>query len=307
MTTERLPTPASLAQPHQDTPVRIGPDIPPCRQFTSPVTHPEQIGSTFGPRWKRSEGRYDFHRGLDFFGQQDEPVFSIGEGRVYRVFPEGSRAYPNGGNTLVIAYPLERPFVWEGGVTVDRVYGMYLHLAAFRVEPGERVRPGQTVALMGKTGKTGFVHLHFEIRLQTTCSLEYQRSHPDKVEPYGFDPHVHPFHFIPPLPTEPLRIEHEQPKTPSEPFRVFLRGQRSALALNTLEGESWRLNFNRRIGFDATTTAALDNLHEGAVRFIPAYFSKRSESIEYLLEYAQRPAYLAYADIHGNGLRRSFG
>ena len=80
---------------------------------------------------------------------------------------------------------------------VDRLFAVYLHLQTIGVSPGQAVTRGQPIGAMGQTGDTDFVHLHFEIRLQTMCSLPYQREHPDAGCVTGFDPHVHPRLVIP--------------------------------------------------------------------------------------------------------------
>ena len=285
-----------------DSTVRQEADIPRQEGFAYPVMRPERITSQFGPRWKSTEERYDFHRGIDYYGQIGEPIFSIAEGEVFRAYPEGNRVYPNGGNTLVIRHDLKAPFTFHGKA-IDKIYSLYLHLDKILVERGQRVALGQQVAAMGQSGSTRFTHLHFEIRLGTTCSLEYQRRHPEKAcAAFGFDPHVHPFLFIAGPHQGRVAIDHQ----PGDPFVVTYTASRADLDLNEIATDKGVLNFNTRLGIDADTTGALDNFDYGWARLRPERFSGRNKALVYRLEFPEAPAFVQFTDIHGNGLRRDF-
>lgn len=41
---------------------------------------------------------------------------------------------------------------------------LYAHFATIKVKEGQRVRQGEVIGLMGRTGRASGVHLHFEIR-----------------------------------------------------------------------------------------------------------------------------------------------
>jgi murein DD-endopeptidase MepM/ murein hydrolase activator NlpD len=285
-----------------DQPVIETPDVPTTDGFASPVAAPLDISSTFGPRWKTSESRYDFHRGIDYFGNTGDPIFSIGGGTVTRIYPEGSVQFPNGGNTLIISYPLENPFPWKG-ITVDRIYAVYLHLDHFLVSVGDRVTTGQQVAAMGSTGDATIVHLHFEIRLQTTCSLEYQLANPTaSCAQYGFDPHVHPFAFVGGENSDPFTIDERE----GPPFVVIYETDRSDLDLGEVRTDLGTINFNLRTGIDASSTATLDNFDYGWVVIVPGVFSSTSTKIRYEFRFPVRPRYVQLTDIYGHGIRRTW-
>jgi len=287
---------------YTDAAVDRGRDVPLSDAFSPPVGEPLEISSTFGPRWKESEGRYDFHRGIDFPGSSGDPIHAIGDGVVEAVHPEGSAEFPNGGNTLIIAHDLRNPFDWKGH-RIERIFSLYLHLRDFLVAEGASVTQGEVVATMGDTGTATFVHLHFEIRLQTICSLEYQTANTAaSCAQYGFDPHVHPFLFIGGANTDAVAIDH----TPGSPFLFFCDATRGDLDLNELRTDLGTINFDRRTGINATSTAALDDFDYGWVRIVPEPFTSASASIRYQFHFPQKPRYVELTDIYGRGVRRDW-
>ena len=99
-----------------------------------------RITSTFGPRWGVQHG------GLDMAAPTGTPVFAAGDGVVLE--PVGTSGF---GNVVVVRH--------AGGEV--SIYG---HNSKVLVEPGERVRAGQLVALVGSSGISTGNHLHFEVR-----------------------------------------------------------------------------------------------------------------------------------------------
>jgi len=99
------------------------------------------------------------HAGIDLGGVYGSPIVASFAGRVLPA-PGGDRGY--GPHVLVI----------RGD---DDIVYRYAHLASVSVKTGQHVATGQTIGTMGKVGRHGFVHLHFEMmRL-----AEYRR------RPYG--------------------------------------------------------------------------------------------------------------------------
>ena len=99
-----------------------------------------RISSSYGPRWGTT------HRGLDMAAPAGTPIFAAADGLV--LAPAGMSGY---GNVIVLQHP-------DGQVTV------YAHASRLLVEPGERIKAGQLVALVGSTGNSTGNHLHFEVR-----------------------------------------------------------------------------------------------------------------------------------------------
>ncbi|BCL76697.1 hypothetical protein JHS3_24330 [Jeongeupia sp. HS-3] len=116
---------------------------------TLPTRAPMQSGlqsSSFGWRLDPFTGRQTFHEGIDFVGPIGTPVHAAAAGTVTY-----AAAHPQYGNMIEL----------------DHGYGLtsrYAHASRLLVQPGEQVSAGQTVALLGSTGRSTGPHLHFEIR-----------------------------------------------------------------------------------------------------------------------------------------------
>lgn len=105
------------------------------------------IGSGFGFRIDPFNGRTALHTGLDFPAPVGTPIHAAAGGRVTEAQPDG--AY---GLALLIDH---------GNGLVTR----YGHTSQILVRPGELVRRGQQVALVGNSGRSTGPHLHFEVLL----------------------------------------------------------------------------------------------------------------------------------------------
>ena len=108
------------------------------------------VGSGFGFRIDPFNRRAALHTGLDFAAPTGTPIRAAAGGRVLEADREG--AY---GLSLQIDH---------GNGLVTR----YAHASQILVKPGEVVRPGQDVALVGSTGRSTGPHLHFEVLLGGT-------------------------------------------------------------------------------------------------------------------------------------------
>ena len=95
--------------------------------------------SGFGWRWGK------MHEGNDFGTPVGTPVHSMSSGTITFAGWEGGY-----GNKVEITY-------WDGTVSV------YGHLSSIKVSVGDKVDPGEVVALSGNTGHSTGPHLHLEI------------------------------------------------------------------------------------------------------------------------------------------------
>jgi murein DD-endopeptidase MepM/ murein hydrolase activator NlpD len=114
------------------------------RPGTGPVTSP------FGPRLHPILHYVKVHTGMDF-GSGDGLVYAADSGVV--LMTELNTAY---GNMTVIDH---------GTVAGQRLATLYAHQAAFAVHPGDRVRKGQPIGVVGSTGFATGPHIHFEVRV----------------------------------------------------------------------------------------------------------------------------------------------
>jgi murein DD-endopeptidase MepM/ murein hydrolase activator NlpD len=103
------------------------------------------ISSYFGRRSDPVNGKSAMHRGLDFAGKYGNEVIAVGDGVVSW---SGDRY--GFGNLVEIKH---------GNGYVTR----YAHNQANLVAVGDQVRQGQTIALMGSTGRSTGPHVHFEV------------------------------------------------------------------------------------------------------------------------------------------------
>jgi len=111
-----------------------------------------------------------FHEGIDIRplhrdanGEPLDEVRAIADGKVVHVNPLSG--YSNYGKYIVIEHR------WDG----SNYYSLYGHLSLIAVQPGETVRRGQRIAVMGYTG-TGInrerAHLHLELDLMFSRQFE---------------------------------------------------------------------------------------------------------------------------------------
>ncbi|WP_261131384.1 M23 family metallopeptidase [Bacillus sp. Marseille-Q3570] len=99
-----------------------------------------KVTSHKGQRWGRD------HKGIDIAGPSNRSVLAADNGKVV------SAGFTTGGygNKIVINHN-------NGFKTI------YAHLASISVSPGETVKKGQKIGVMGSTGNSTGVHLHFEL------------------------------------------------------------------------------------------------------------------------------------------------
>ncbi|WHY00729.1 M23 family metallopeptidase [Neobacillus sp. DY30] len=98
------------------------------------------VSSQQGQRWGRA------HKGIDIARPSDRTIKAADNGKVV------SAGYDNGGygNKIVIDH--------QNGLRT-----VYAHLASISVSAGQTVSQGSAIGIMGSTGNSTGVHLHFEV------------------------------------------------------------------------------------------------------------------------------------------------
>ena len=105
------------------------------------------VSSPFAYRDDPFTGKRQFHYGIDIATNYGNPIVATADGIVISLGNDKM-----GGKNIVISH--------GGGVTTH-----YLHLSKFLIKSGKRVKRGDVIGLVGKTGKARGPHLHYEVRV----------------------------------------------------------------------------------------------------------------------------------------------
>jgi murein DD-endopeptidase MepM/ murein hydrolase activator NlpD len=106
------------------------------------------ISSSFGSRLSPFSGSESFHAGIDIAKDAGSPIRATADGRV--IYAGWNGGY---GKWVVI----------DHGNGIATVYG---HNSELKVSPGQKVRRGTIIALMGSTGESTGPHCHYEVRIR---------------------------------------------------------------------------------------------------------------------------------------------
>lgn len=114
--------------------------------FEFPGSYIDSFPSRFGSRRNYNGTGYNYyHSGLDFYGGTGTPITAPAPGRI--VLAEELKVR---GNTTIIDHG------WG-------IFTAYLHQSEFEVAVGDWVEAGQTIGLVGGTGRVTGPHLHWEV------------------------------------------------------------------------------------------------------------------------------------------------
>lgn len=117
-------------------------------QFIWPLKNNFKVTSKYGYRTHPVTGqKYSFHNGMDIGASSGTPILSVYKGVVAKV------AYTSlAGNYIMINHG-------------SGLYTVYMHCSKVIAKEGQTVKQGQTIALVGSTGRSTAPHLHFSVRL----------------------------------------------------------------------------------------------------------------------------------------------
>jgi murein DD-endopeptidase MepM/ murein hydrolase activator NlpD len=108
---------------------------------------PEVVTAHFGDLRLFNGKKQSQHFGLDIDGRNGEPILAADDGRVVMV-----RDAYSSGNSVILFHGAQ-------------LFTMYFHMSQVEVKPGELVKKGQLIGLVGSTGRVTGPHLHFGVKV----------------------------------------------------------------------------------------------------------------------------------------------
>ncbi|MFC2138606.1 M23 family metallopeptidase, partial [Bacteroidota bacterium] len=121
-----------------------------CRPAIQPISDNDyiRISDYFGWRKDPFNKKATKHHGIDFAGEKGGEIYSTGDGIITKA-----------------GYSL---FGYGRLIEIDHGFGYksrYAHLDKIYVKVGEKVKRGQTIGLLGNSGRSTGPHLHYEVRM----------------------------------------------------------------------------------------------------------------------------------------------
>lgn len=121
-----------------------------CIPAIQPIANKDltRFGSPFGYRKHPILGYVKMHEGIDLTAEKGTPVYASGDGIVLKA-DANNKGYGN-------------------CIKVNHGYGyttIYAHLSELLVNPGQMVKRGDLIGLVGNTGLSTSPHLHYEVRI----------------------------------------------------------------------------------------------------------------------------------------------
>lgn len=249
------------------------------------------IESTFGVRFQNSTQKIDFHRGIDVDGVEGDHILAVSGGVYWE-----TRNFDAGGLTVILRHDFSTPVTLNGN-SYNHYFTYYMHLFDDGIDDngigtldlingwtserhysgsGTPISSGQHIGFMGSSGSSGGAayndHLHLELRVGTTNSLQFQIGNPSTTQ-HGFDPHLHPMLFWEPYLFEGSdnspTLVLDSPHSPGESVTLIYSNNDEMPILNRMEVkvieiesgiavQEHILDLNLRTGFDASSTITLD-------------------------------------------------
>lgn len=97
----------------------------------------------------RTKGRRK-HHGIDLGADKGTPIYAVLDG-IVEVVSNGGKGFRGYGRVIIINHD-------------NKLWSLYSHCSTMNVKVGQRVKQGQHIAGVGRTGRATANHLHFEIR-----------------------------------------------------------------------------------------------------------------------------------------------
>ncbi len=105
------------------------------------------ITAPFGDRRTFNGNTQSQHYGIDLDGKTGAPIVAANDGTVVLI-----RDCYTSGNTVIVHHGAG-------------LYSLYFHLSKFLVKEGAKVKRGQRLGLVGRTGRVTGPHLHWSMKV----------------------------------------------------------------------------------------------------------------------------------------------
>lgn len=112
----------------------------------------------------RSKGRRK-HLGIDIVAPKGTPVHAVLDG-IVEVVSNGGKGFRGYGRVIIINHS-------------DQLWTLYSHCSTMNVKVGQRVKQGDVIAAVGRTGRATTNHLHFEVRNAKGTALDPMKYLPE--------------------------------------------------------------------------------------------------------------------------------
>lgn len=123
-------------------------DIPQSSGYIVPIDAPVTVTSEFGWRTHPITGEPNYHNGIDLVNNNSNaPIYASADGEV--IVAGDANYFDWYGNWVVIKHS-------------DGMYTGYAHLSSVKVSKGSKVTQGQQIGVIGTTGPSTGIHLHFQ-------------------------------------------------------------------------------------------------------------------------------------------------
>ena len=120
-----------------------------------PFPYTVPISDGWGPRVAPCDGCSTFHQGVDFTPGSGTPIYAVADGVVEE--HSGDSDFESFGNHVVIQHSIP-------GQNVESLYA-HMITGSSKLQPGDVVKVGDFIGLVGETGSAVGAHLHFEIHI----------------------------------------------------------------------------------------------------------------------------------------------